>query len=156
MTDTDTRLEPLAVVPRHDVHPQAYRVTAENILALAAHLSLNVLATAHANLGTPIETIEIPFERRYNLVSAALVGDWIIRHPVTVRDLEVISDDRFAEQYDRADHDLLDMAVSEEFPDAHAWALIADTPDGVRILPGRSASGTLIVGMAQKIARGKS
>lgn len=152
MTTTDKPealgLQPIPVVARHDVHPHAYVVTEENMPDIAAHLGLDIIAHTHNG---PV--LEIPMHRRYNLASVAHVRDVIVRHPVTTRDLEPLPEQRFAEQYDRADLDLLDMAVLEEFPDASAWALIADTPEGVNALPGRGiVSAAHLVGLASVVA----
>jgi len=146
MTET---LTPLSVIPRHDVHPQAYHVTDENLLDLAVHLSLD-----YDLAETTGETrIVVDIDRRYSLRSTARVGDWIIVHPGMHRNIEILTDDKFAEQYDRLDADLLDMAVSEEFPDATAWALVADTPEGVQALAGRGiVSPSHMIGLAYVVA----
>lgn len=154
-TEAEGILTPLAVVPKHDVHPLAYIVTAENLLEVGARLGLNVLATTHrATLGRPLEFLEIPPERRYNLASEARPGDVIVRHPVTVRDLETMPLATFEQQYQPADTDLLDTMVRQEFPDAHAWAIIASGPAGVHALPGNGiVDAAHLIGIATLVAR---
>lgn len=149
MTTTTPTITPVAVQPKHDVPPLAYHVTEENLLELAAILGLT---PTHTLAGT---RLEVPFERRYNLASSAAAGDVIIRHPgFTVRDLEVLPLARFDEQYERADRDLVDMVVAEEFPDAHAWAIIASGPAGVYALPGRGITDAAhLIGIAELVSR---
>lgn len=148
-TDEPSALSPIAVRARYeDLPPFAYEVTDDNIAEVGAHLGLNALVRD----GRPV--LEIPFESRFGLTSSAGAGDWIVRHPTTVRYLEVVPAVKMWTVYEARNNAAdLDELVRAEVPTATAWALIADTPDGVGVFPGHGIhSPTHLVGLAYTVA----
>lgn len=148
MTDTYT---PQPVRPVHaELPPYAYAISDDDDLAaVAAALGLTIVSPD----GIRAEAT-IPLERRYNLASSARVGDVIVQHPVSVRDLETLHQSRFAQQYtDIADGPTIDDAVRAEVPGATAAMIVGDTPDGVVMLPVFGiVSPSHAVGLAHIIA----
>lgn len=151
MTNPTTGLQPQAVRPRYeDLPPFAYVLTDDNLADAAAMLSLNLLHRDGR------DTLEIPFERRYNLASAAHAGDVIVRHPTTVRELEVLPLAKYTRAYAVVDATPpvdLSAAVRAEWPHATAWALIGMTPQGAVALPGDGiVDAGHLVGLAHIVA----
>ena len=144
-----TIVSPVAVRPRYeDLPPFAYQVTTENIPDIGATLGLNAVVR------DGVTVLEIPFEWRFGLSSYAEAGDYIIRHPMNTRHLEVVPGRKMWNVYEtRTAGADLDELVRAEVPTCTAWAIIADTPDGVGVFPGRGIqSPTHLIGIAYTVA----
>lgn len=147
--DEASTVAPVAVRARYeDLPPFAYQVTDETMPDIGSILGLNAVVRD----GRPV--LEIPFEFRFGLTAEAGAGDYIIRHPMSVRHLEVVPGRKMWTVYEAlgpaAD---LDDLVRAEVPTATAWAIITDTPEGVGVLPGRGVhSPTHLIGMAHTVA----
>lgn len=145
----DTEPGPVAVRPRYeDLPPFAYQVTDDNLPDIGAILGL----TAIVRDGRPV--LEIPFEWRFGLASYAGSGDYVIRHPMNLRHLEVVPGAKMWNVYQRVGtHADLDDLVTAEVPTATAWAIFADTPDGIGVFPGRGIHGPAhLIGLAHTVA----
>lgn len=148
-TDEPSAVAPIAVRARYeDLPPFAYEVTEDNMPDLGAILGLNAVVRDGATI------LEIPFEYRFGLSSYAGTGDYIIRHPMNIRHLEVVPGPKMWNVYQRVGGTAdLDEMVRAELPTATAWMIVADTPDGIGVFPGAGIVGpTHVIGLAHTVA----